>query len=136
MSSRLFLGLSRELGMHASHVSTQTTGTVTHMPPELFREERLTAASDVYSFGIVMWELVSKESLMEGVPPFLIIKKVLYDHWRPTFQESVPEYYVDLARRCWAERPESRPLIDQVLSELELMKKQFQPISCDLTASF
>lgn len=47
------IGLSRELGMNASHIKTRTTGTVTHMPPELFKEERLTIASDVYSFGIL-----------------------------------------------------------------------------------
>lgn len=119
------LGLSRELGMFASHVSTQTTGTVTHMPPELFKEERLTAASDVYSFGIVMWELVSKESPLEGVPPVLIIKKIIYDNWRPTFMEGIPDCYTALARRCWAEDSLQRPVIDEVLSELEQMRQQF-----------
>jgi len=118
-------GLSRELGMFASHVSTQTTGTVTHMPPELFKEERLTAASDVYSFGIVMWELVSKESPLEGVPPVLIIKKIIYDNWRPTFMEGIPDCYTALARRCWAEDSLQRPVIDEVLSELEQMRQQF-----------
>lgn len=113
--------------MHASYISTQTTGTVTHMPPELFKEERLTAASDVYSFGIVMWELVSKESPLEGVPPFLIIKKIVYDNWRPTFMEGIPDCYKALARRCWAEDSLQRPIIDEVLSELEHMRLQFQP---------
>ena len=95
------------------------------MPPELFREERLTAASDVYSFGIVMWELVSKESPLEGVPHFLIIKKIMYDNWRPTFEESVPECYTELAKRCWAEDPQQRPMIDRVLEELERMRQCF-----------
>eukprot|EP00210_Caulerpa_lentillifera_P007287 g6966.t1 len=118
-------GLSRELGMHASHIKTRTTGTVTHMPPELFKEEKMTAASDVYSFGIVMWELVSKESPLEGVPHFLIIKKILYDNWRPTFAEGIPSCYIQLAQRCWAEDSSQRPLIQQVLNELELMRQLF-----------
>eukprot|EP00210_Caulerpa_lentillifera_P006094 g5822.t1 len=118
-------GLSRELEMHASHIKTQTTGTVTHMPPELFKEEKLTSASDVYSFGIVMWELVSKESPLEGVPHFLIIKKILYDNWRPTFDEGIPPCYSQLAQNCWAEDSSQRPTIQQVLIELERMRKLF-----------
>ena len=36
-------------------VETQTTGTVTHMPPELLMEGLLTKAGDVWAFGILMW---------------------------------------------------------------------------------
>jgi serine/threonine protein kinase len=46
-------GLSRALALGASHLSTRTYGTVTHMAPELLASGHLRQASDVYSFGIM-----------------------------------------------------------------------------------
>ena len=46
-------GLSRALSQGASHLSTRTYGTVTHMAPELLSSGHLRQASDVYSFGIM-----------------------------------------------------------------------------------
>ena len=56
-------GLSRALALGASHLSTRTYSTVTHMAPELLASGHLRQASDVYSFGIMgggaggMWVL-------------------------------------------------------------------------------
>ncbi|EFJ39696.1 hypothetical protein VOLCADRAFT_120115, partial [Volvox carteri f. nagariensis] len=52
-------GLSRCLKEGQTHHSTKTVGTVTHMPPELLRSGKLTLSGDVYSFGIMMWELLT-----------------------------------------------------------------------------
>ncbi len=46
-------GLSRALALGASHLSTRSYGTVTHMVPELLASGHLRQASDVYSFGIM-----------------------------------------------------------------------------------
>lgn len=46
-------GLSRAMQSNQSHLSTRTTGTVTHMPPELLRDGKLCPAGDVYAFGIM-----------------------------------------------------------------------------------
>lgn len=46
-------GLSRALQIGQTHRSTRTLGTVTHMAPELLRSGKLSAAADVYSFGIM-----------------------------------------------------------------------------------
>ena len=51
-------GLSRFLA-DESHIETFTCGTITHMPPELLKGGVLTPAADVYSFAILMWELLT-----------------------------------------------------------------------------
>ena len=48
-------GLSRVL--EKEQISTGTFGTVTHMPPELLTEGKLSKAVDVYAFGVVLWEM-------------------------------------------------------------------------------
>ncbi len=56
-------GLSRMLGEAQTHVDTGSYGTVTHAAPELLSEGRLTKASDVFAFGMLLWELVTGERL-------------------------------------------------------------------------
>jgi serine/threonine protein kinase len=46
-------GLTRAMAPSATHVSTASHGTVTHMPPELLMQGQLRPAADVYSFGIM-----------------------------------------------------------------------------------
>jgi serine/threonine protein kinase len=51
-------GLSRILTHDAfSHVVTRTYGTMAYMPPELLKTGKLARPTDVYSFGMVMFEL-------------------------------------------------------------------------------
>jgi serine/threonine protein kinase len=47
-------GLSRVLE-GVDQIQTHTFGTVTHMPPEMLVEGRMTKAADVYAFGVIMW---------------------------------------------------------------------------------
>jgi len=46
-------GLAVQISEHASHVS-DFQGTLSHMPPETLLHQRLSKASDVYSFGITV----------------------------------------------------------------------------------
>jgi len=51
-------GLSRSYHGHTT-IATQTYGTVTHMPPELLIDGRLSKAANVYAFGVMLWELTT-----------------------------------------------------------------------------
>lgn len=66
-------GLSRVLDREThTHISTQTYGTVAYQPPELLSNSRLTPSADIYSFGILMWELTAGEVRPSYVPSFLL----------------------------------------------------------------
>lgn len=49
-------GLSRSME-HKSKVVTKTYGTLTHMPPELLEHGITSKAADVYSFGVLLWQV-------------------------------------------------------------------------------
>eukprot|EP00775_Hariotina_reticulata_P005485 gene5485-5720_t len=51
-------GLSRLMPEQGTHLSTLTCGTITHAAPEVLLTGQLRLRSDVYSFGILLWELV------------------------------------------------------------------------------
>ena len=54
-------GLSRQAS--SDTVDTDTYGTVTHMPPELLMEGKLTKSADVYAFGVLLWEMYTGEDI-------------------------------------------------------------------------
>ena len=48
-------GMSRIMEKSADPTDTVTMGTVTHMPPELLMEGKLSPAADIYAFGALAW---------------------------------------------------------------------------------
>lgn len=62
-------GLSRQAS--STTVDTDTYGTVTHMPPELLMEGKLTKSADVYAFGVLLWEMYTGMGAFTVRPPML-----------------------------------------------------------------
>eukprot|EP00877_Chromochloris_zofingiensis_P007694 jgi/Chrzof1/3178/Cz12g14220.t1 len=114
-------GLSRNLGVFQTHLTTQTCGTVTHMPPELLLRGRLSLAGDVYSYGIMLWEILSGVRPFKGMRVAEVINRVGYMHERPAFQAWVPEPYKKLVSSCWAVEANDRPSFEQVVKAMDEM---------------
>ncbi|GFR41344.1 hypothetical protein Agub_g2029 [Astrephomene gubernaculifera] len=98
----------------------ESCGTVTHMAPECWSQPcRLDASCDVYSFGILMWELTAG-----GVRPYLEvapanIPRLVLAGMRPVFHESVSPAYRLIAQRCWAADPSRRPRSSEVVTAVQ-----------------
>jgi len=112
-------GLSRALKDDETHRSTRTTGTVTHMPPELLRSGKLMPAGDVYAFGMLMWEVATGRMPYQGLMYGEVVERVVVSHRRPAFPVFVPPAYAALARKCWAADPAARPTFAAVFAALE-----------------
>eukprot|EP00198_Chlamydomonas_reinhardtii_P013521 XP_001702858.1 serine/threonine protein kinase 14 [Chlamydomonas reinhardtii] len=99
-----------------------TSGTVTHMAPEVLAKERATphdSALDVYAFGIIMWQMACGGRLYPGVDHEDIPRRVVREGMRPRFTSSVPGEYRALAERCWAANPASRPAATELVTSLK-----------------
>ena len=114
---------------------TKAVGTMRWMAPEMFRGDRLYGrAIDVYSFGIVMWELTTRQTPwreLEGdatgcgedasVSFFKELNRALQSNRRPTIPEDVVlsfPHYVEVMKRSWAGDPADRPTFTEVVDEL------------------
>ena len=79
-----------------------------HMAPELLVKGHLSKASDVYAFGILLWELATGGHPFRSVPRALLGHQITKLHKRPEFDGGVPRPYAALAARCWDPKPSRR----------------------------
>ncbi|GIL79954.1 hypothetical protein Vretifemale_9192, partial [Volvox reticuliferus] len=114
-------GLSLRIDNDATHVSNMYQGTTAFMAPELLLYGRVSKASDVYSFGILMWELYTCGEAFKGVPKALLAAKIV-EGLRLDFPPEVPPPYARLAQQCWTEDAGARPSFDQIVRELSCMR--------------
>ena len=77
--------------------------------------ERSSYESDVYSFGIVVWEVLSRELPWSNkARPSEILTAVIRGI-RPLFHVDAPADMVDIAKACWCGEPKERPTFRAIL---------------------
>eukprot|EP00882_Tetradesmus_deserticola_P007176 GHRQ01007556.1.p1 GENE.GHRQ01007556.1~~GHRQ01007556.1.p1 ORF type:complete len:382 (+),score=151.12 GHRQ01007556.1:1-1146(+) len=90
------------------------------MPSELLLSGRMTTATDIYSFGLMMWELLTSQPVFEeGMSIGQMFYMIAYQNWRPTVPADCPPGYAHLMKACWNQDPEQRPKVQQLLRSLQ-----------------
>ncbi|KAM5215060.1 non-receptor tyrosine-protein kinase TNK1 isoform 4-T4 [Hipposideros larvatus] len=78
--------------------------------PESLRQGAFSSASDVWMFGVTLWEMFSRgEEPWAGVPPYLILQLLEKDQARLPRPPFCSRALYALALRCWAPHPADRP---------------------------
>jgi serine/threonine protein kinase len=111
-------GLSRTKAQNVK--SYKPTSYVAWQAPECFSKTPCTEAADVYSFGMVLW------SLLTGQKPFaeyqgkdIELVKAILDNKRPVIPQELPEVYKQLLKDCWQTDPKKRPLLSEIIRRLD-----------------
>jgi serine/threonine protein kinase len=107
-------GISKS-AIESSNDDNEIYGIIPYVAPEVLRGQKYTKASDIYSFGMIMWEL------MTGRRPFwdkchdsdLIIE--ICDGLRPPIVANAPRDYIELIQECWHPDPNKRPSASDIL---------------------
>ncbi|KAL9243955.1 hypothetical protein vseg_017785 [Gypsophila vaccaria] len=107
-----------------------------YVAPELYKNEEYDTKVDVFSFALILQEMI------EGCPPFASkpekeVAKVYCSNERPPFKAPI-NYYAyglkGLIQQCWNEDPIKRPTFRQILSKLEEINKVLEQRRCFKTA--
>jgi len=114
--------------INVSGAMSKAVGTVQWMAPEMFRgDSHYTMAVDVYSFGVLLYELASRKEPWSGELPdnelgfFCALNHALQTGRRPAIPDEVLENHVDFVavmEGCWAGDPVDRPEFSEVVKRL------------------
>src|SRR6266498_4489173 len=106
-----------DLGISKSSIDNDDNeiyGVISYVAPEILQGKEYTTASNIYSFGMIMWEL------MTGRMPFCDQK---YDieltinickGFRPPVISNAPKGYIELMQECWNSDPNKRPTANYI----------------------
>eukprot|EP00897_Mesotaenium_endlicherianum_P001609 jgi/Mesen1/1476/ME000132S00423 len=115
-------GVSRMEGAPAD--MTAESGTYRWMAPEMIEHQPYNRAVDVYSFGLVMWELLMCEVPFEGMSSvqaaFAVVNKVASSDKVHMSLSCSPLFGTQAA--CWRKSAMQRPTFKEVVRELEEIK--------------
>jgi len=109
--------------LRPSAPNSPACGTPSWSAPEVLRGGSCSSKADVFSFGIVLWELLTRKVPYEGMSCGEVIYGVSSQHMRPNFD---PAHYPDISvgwwhlmQECWDEDPQARPPFEMILLRLE-----------------
>ncbi|XP_017229275.1 serine/threonine-protein kinase STY46 isoform X5 [Daucus carota subsp. sativus] len=97
---------------------TAETGTYRWMAPEVINHLPYDHKADVFSFAIVLWELVTAKVPYDTMTPLqaaLGVRQGL----RPDIPKDAPPKLVELMQKCWEASPSKRPSFSEIKIELE-----------------
>ena len=107
-----------------SRTMTHGVGTACWMAPEVLKHARCSKYSDVYGFGIILWELATRKEVYEGLESTQIIAMVANDYLRPEVPTGCP--WNDVMVKCWREVPSERPSFEEIVKELNRLRPLVQ----------
>jgi serine/threonine protein kinase len=120
-----------------------SVGTPAWMAPEVLRGDEYTLLADVYSFGVIIWEIVCCEAPFKDLNRFQIIFQVGTQGVLLKLPSDTAPIWVAIANACWREKPPTvksrRPTFRQIVEVLAVTQEQMkagQPLSdgCGIAA--
>nr|XP_043612092.1 serine/threonine-protein kinase STY46-like [Erigeron canadensis] len=118
-------GLSRI--KHQTYLQTKSgKGTPQWMAPEIIRNELpANEKSDVYSYGVVLWEIVTGKIPWDDLNPMQVIAAVGFMKKKLETPEDMDTLWASLIESCWCSEPESRPTFQDILYKLKELQKKY-----------
>ncbi|KAJ9141537.1 hypothetical protein P3X46_032062 [Hevea brasiliensis] len=115
-------GLSRI--KHSTFLSSRSTaGTAEWMAPEVLRNEPSDEKCDVYSFGVILWELCTMQQPWGGMNPMQVVGAVGFQQRRLDIPNDMDPVIADIIRKCWQTDPKLRPTFAEIMAALKPLQK-------------
>lgn len=105
---------------------TAETGTYRWMAPEVIEHKPYNEKADVFSFGILLWELLTAKVPYSDLTPLQAAVGVVHKGLRPVVPDSLPPRVSELLRQTWRTQPENRPSFKELQVMLSTAMQELQ----------
>ncbi|RHZ65635.1 hypothetical protein Glove_313g38 [Diversispora epigaea] len=94
-------------------------GVIPYMAPETLSRGEYTKASDIYSFGMVMLEVLTSYPPYYNIPHDVILVIKIRKGLKPEIKCEIPRFFKEIMEKCWNFEPLNRPTAEELKSQLE-----------------
>jgi serine/threonine protein kinase/tetratricopeptide (TPR) repeat protein len=129
-------GLAKLKGVTNLTKDGSTLGTASYMSPEQAKGEEVDNKSDIFSFGVVLYELLTKQLPFAGEHPAAIIYSIINEEPQPVvrYNNKVPPELERIVFKALAKDKEERyQHIDDLLADLRREKKSLEYVKITVT---
>lgn len=109
-------GLAREV---YKTTRMSAAGTYAWMAPEVIKTSTFSKGSDVWSYGVVLWELLTGETPYKGIDALAVAYGVAVNKLTLPIPSTCPTAFSRLMKACWDPDPHNRPTFIDILRDLE-----------------
>ncbi|KAM3861261.1 mitogen-activated protein kinase kinase kinase 7 [Diretmus argenteus] len=105
---------------------TNNKGSAAWMAPEVFEGNNYSEKCDVFSWGIILWEVITRRKPFDeiGGPAFRIMWAV-HNGTRPPLIKNLPKPIESLMTRCWSKDPSQRPSMEEIVKIMTHLMRYF-----------
>lgn len=122
-------GLSKIMDNGNELMQSKVCGDAIYIAPECLRGPVYNQKCDVYSFAILMFEVITESHCYPSDPALLpIILLKVADGARPQFKTEVKPGLKKLIERCWDQTPNNRPTFEAIFKALAFNNEEDLPI--------
>ena len=112
------LGLSQPANNTLSN--NEIYGVIPYIAPEIFKGSKFSKESDIYSMGMIMWELTTGCKPFDNIEHDTDFIYNIIDGKRPEFTNDTPEDFANLMKKCWNSDPKKRHSAKKICEILNL----------------
>src|SRR4051794_34665487 len=98
-------------------------GVIPYLAPEVLSKKPYIKESDIYSFGMIMWEFTTGKKPFHDRSHDQYLMMDILNGIRPQVTDDTPEFYAELMKKCWDHNPENRPTAYEIYSCLYTTNK-------------
>ncbi|KAI3976690.1 hypothetical protein MKX01_008548 [Papaver californicum] len=122
-------GLSRL--KHATFLTRKTgKGTAQWMAPEVMRNDPSDEKSDVYGFGVILWEIATGKIPWNTLNSMQVTGAVGFMGQRIQIPKDTDPQWASLIESCWHSEPKCRPSFQELLEKLKDLQKRYSSQPC------